>query len=262
MKVLSCNLRDARALDGDNAWPQRRDLCLQILRRQQADVICCQELCPEPLRDLQQGLPEYMLYTVKEAPDSDQTPNAILFHRERFQLLGAGAYWLSEYPQQSGSRSWNSGYIRLAVWVHLRERASGKQSRILNTHLDDSSRPAREKQAEVLLAESAAWTECAVQILAGDMNADAGSPVIVALSNGGWQDTYLARHQTLDPGFTYHAFQGDAYDPVRMQEDVVGKMDWIFTRGPVRVGDADVIREHEGRRFPSDHYFVSADIDL
>jgi endonuclease/exonuclease/phosphatase family metal-dependent hydrolase len=42
----------------------------------------------------------------------------------------------------------------------------------------------------------------------------------------------------------------------------MGKIDWIFARGATRVVGAAIIRDSRDGRFPSDHYFVSADVEL
>jgi endonuclease/exonuclease/phosphatase family metal-dependent hydrolase len=39
-------------------------------------------------------------------------------------------------------------------------------------------------------------------------------------------------------------------------------MDWIFLKGRARVLDAQIIKDSHNGRFPSDHYFVSAQISL
>ena len=42
----------------------------------------------------------------------------------------------------------------------------------------------------------------------------------------------------------------------------VGKMDWILARGHVRARAAEIITTERDGRFPSDHYFVSAQVEL
>jgi hypothetical protein len=69
-------------------------------------------------------------------------------------------------------------------------------------------------------------------------------------------DTYGHRHGTEDPGHTYHEFRGPEYN------SDTGKMDWVFARGRVDVVAAAVIDESNHGRFPSDHYFVSATVQL
>ena len=39
-------------------------------------------------------------------------------------------------------------------------------------------------------------------------------------------------------------------------------MDWIFARGEVRTVDAAIVTDSVDGRFPSDHYFVSATVEV
>jgi len=39
-------------------------------------------------------------------------------------------------------------------------------------------------------------------------------------------------------------------------------MDWIFARGAVAVTDAELISESENDRYPSDHYFIAATVNI
>jgi len=63
-------------------------------------------------------------------------------------------------------------------------------------------------------------------------------------------------HGNADPCDTFHQFQGPAFPHHS------GKIDWIFTRGAVRTLGAAIISDAVGGRYPSDHYFISADIAL
>jgi hypothetical protein len=63
-------------------------------------------------------------------------------------------------------------------------------------------------------------------------------------------------HLPEDPGHTYHGFQGPFHQTDK------GKIDWILVRGQFFVEDAEIIRDNENNRFPSDHYFVQADVVL
>jgi endonuclease/exonuclease/phosphatase family metal-dependent hydrolase len=63
-------------------------------------------------------------------------------------------------------------------------------------------------------------------------------------------------HHVADPGHTFHGFKG----PEHVSN--TGKMDWVFCRGNIEVVDAEVVTDvHEGR-FPSDHYFITADVRI
>ncbi len=254
MKILTCNIRCYGAEDGVNNWTHRRDLCGKVITSRSPDIVCFQEMWEEQFTDLAPVLAGYQWYAMADEPVGRRPMNCIFYRSDAFTLVSAGGYWLSENPHVAGSSSWNSACVRLANWVRLQDRATGMAFRVVNTHLDHVSQPAREHQAQLLVADATAYPDDYPQILTGDMNCDARNPAIAVLKQGGWRDTYGAIHGTEDPGHTFHAFSGPGYAATK------GKMDWIFRRGAITPVDAEVITDADGDRFPSDHYFVSATV--
>jgi endonuclease/exonuclease/phosphatase family metal-dependent hydrolase len=88
------------------------------------------------------------------------------------------------------------------------------------------------------------------------MNCDAANPVIVGFKNAGWRDAYEAVHGSEGDGFTWHNFEGEFLSSHRE----LGRIDWIFLRGRVTARDAEIVRDSESGRYPSDHYFVCAEV--
>ncbi len=256
MKVLTCNIRYFGADDGENNWPHRKELCAEVIHAQAPDIICFQEMCTEQFTDLSASLAEYCWFAVCDQPLGRRPPNCIFYRSKAYTVISASGYWLSEQPHVAGSKSWQSSCVRLANWVRLEDRATGTEFRVLNTHLDHISQAARENQARLLVEDSVAYPQDYPQILTGDMNCDFRNPAIDILKDGGWSDTYGCVHGAEYPGHTYHAFHGPRYD------SKIGKMDWIFTRGKIAALDAGVITDSLNGRFPSDHYFVSATLDV
>lgn len=254
MRVLSCNIRCCVAEDGPNNWIHRRDLCAEVIRSRSPEVICFQEMWEPQYIDLRAAFPDYRSYSVIDEPAGRHPVNTIFYRADAYRLISAGGYWLSESPHVAGSSSWGSAYIRLANWVRLTHRLARYEVRVVNTHLDNVSQAARENQARLLCEDAASYPVDYPQVLTGDMNCDASNAAIGTLRAGGWSDTYSHIHGTESPGHTYHEFLGPGF-----QSDV-NKMDWIFTRGEAEVATAGIIRDSVDGRYPSDHYFISADM--
>lgn len=254
MKVMSCNVRTSLARDGENGWECRKELCGRVIRSREPDLIGFQEMSDIQCADLRRLLPAFESFGMADEPAGRRPQNAIFYRRDRFRLLSAGGYWLSKTPHVAGSRDWESACVRLANWVRLEELRSGAEFRLVNTHLDHVSQPAREGQAGLLVEDARAYPAAYPQILTGDFNADGANGAIAKLKAGGWRDSHEAVHGSVDPGPTFHAFKGPAF------EGAEGKIDWIFTRGAVEVESAGIVRDAEGGRFPSDHYFLLVDL--
>ena len=101
------------------------------------------------------------------------------------------------------------------------------------------------------------------QILTGDLNCDFGNPAVQRLLEGGWHDTHAEATGIRDERFTFHGFLGEQWqshpDPGPCGS---GKMDWILARGPVRTLSSEIIKDHDGDLYPSDHYFAGVELNL
>ncbi|MGN6511191.1 MAG: endonuclease/exonuclease/phosphatase family protein [Chitinophaga sp.] len=266
-RVLSCNIRVA--LPDDEAkglgWPQRKKLCLKVIKAQKPDIVGFQEVLKEQAEDIRSAFPGYTLFGF-DGPEMDAhkegyhgiAKNPILFSNERYILLGGGCYWLSETPLVAGSMAWGTARARHVNWVRLREKRTGKELRVVNVHLDHVSAEAKLQQAKMLVEESAQYQPDFPQILTGDFNSRASSKVFEPVKNGGWADTYTVVHGEGPVSFTAHAFEGEKY--AKGKPD--GKIDFIFGKGPVKATASHIIKDQENGRYPSDHFFLSADVTI
>lgn len=271
--VLSCNIRVA--LPGDeskgNGWGDRKALCIQVIGDQKPDIICLQEVIRPQMADLVKSFPGFISFGFAgPAMDAYQegyhgiAKNPIMFAKERYEIISGGNYWLSETPLIAGSLSWGSGRPRHVNWVRLKDRSTEREFRVLNTHLDHVSQHARKQQARMIAEETEQYPSVFPQLLAGDFNEDATNAVVDFIKEGGWikdgggwTDTYSAVHGPKDPGFTGHGFQGHKK---KVNAGDKGKIDFIFFRGNVKAQQAEVIRNNKDGYYPSDHYFVSAEV--
>jgi endonuclease/exonuclease/phosphatase family metal-dependent hydrolase len=153
-------------------------------------------------------------------------------------------------------------FTRLVNWVHLKDRSSGREFRYWNTHLDHRGQKAREHGAAMIVQASAVLPENFPQLLTGDMNSHAANPAIKHFKSAGWVDTYAAVNGPKDPGFTAHGFKGMKLAPENPDGTPKTRIDWIFCRGPVKPLAAAVIRDSRNGHYPSDHFFISAEVEL
>jgi endonuclease/exonuclease/phosphatase family metal-dependent hydrolase len=264
VKILCCNIRVnvQDDIDTGNGWDARKDLCINVMRAQSADLICVQECWWHPYNDLLSRLPEFDGFGLANPAVDFHPYNAMLYRRDRFEVISAGGFWLSETPHIAGSQSWDSARPRFANWMDMKDRESGREFRMWNTHFDHVGQVARENQAQRIVEACQAFPADFPQLFAADCNADASNPAIDVMKAGGWIDTYTEMHGPADPGFTYHAFVGPRYADGKAKDNMTGKIDFIFHRGSVKTLSADVICDSRDGRYPSDHYFLSAEVRL
>lgn len=266
-KVLTCNIRVALPEDDAKGlgWNTRRDVCVQVIKNQQPDIIGFQEVLKEQADYLQQQMPKYALFGFN-GPEMDAHPtgyhgiakNPIMWLKQRYELLTGGTYWLSETPLVAGSGSWDTARARHVNWVRLREIKTGKEFRVVNLHLDHKSPEAKVQQAKLMAAESSQYQPAFPQILTGDFNSTAASNVLDSVKAAGFSDSYATLHGEADPGVTAHGFEPiDSPKPAGK-----GKIDFIFCKGNCKPQAAGIIKDKPKGIFPSDHFFVWADIVL
>lgn len=266
-RVLCCNIRVALLEDEAKGvgWPQRKELCIDIIGKHKPDIISLQEVLKVQAEDFRKAFPEYMLLGF-DGPEMDAykegyhgiAKNPILFRTERYELLSAGNYWLSETPLIAGSKSWGTARARNANWVRLRDRKTKKDFRVINLHLDHISEKARVEQTQMVVNECVQYQIEFPQILTGDFNASIETEVFSSIKLNGWTDSFNSSNKDGLPIFTFHAFEGKKYSkgaPFR-------KIDYIFSKGNIKPLSSKIIRDHYQDRYPSDHFFISADFEL
>lgn len=263
-RVLSCNIRVA--LDDDEAkgvgWSARRDICLKIIKDRKPDIISLQEVLKVQADDFRNYFSSFQLIGF-DGPEMDAhttgyhgiAKNPILFSKDRYELLTAGTYWLSETPLVAGSKSWDTARARHANWVRIREKKSGKELRIVNLHLDHVSAEAKLQQAKMVVEESAQYQSGFIQILTGDFNTRYNSKVLEPVRAGGWKESYETIHGDGEAGYTGHEFKGTAYEKGASK----GRIDYIWYRGTIKPVNAVIIKDAIKGKFPSDHFFMQAD---
>lgn len=263
-RILCCNIRVA--LDEDEkagvGWSVRKDICLEIIKSKNPDIISLQEVLKVHADDFKKYFPSYQLFGF-DGPEMDPHPtgyfgiakNPILFSKDRYELLTGGTYWLSETPLVAGSKSWDTARARHANWVRLRDKISGKQLRVINLHLDHISNEAKIKQAKMVVDESAQYQPDFNQLLTGDFNTKFNSDVLKSVRDGGWKESYETIHGEGEAGHTGHEFQGANY----VKGPSKGRIDYIWYRGKLKPVQATIIKDAVNGKYPSDHFFMQAD---
>ncbi len=266
-RVLCCNIRVA--LDEDEqkgvGWSSRRDICLKIIKDRKPDIICLQEVLKVQAADFKKHFKGFQLVGF-DGPEMDANPtgyhgiakNPILYSTQKYELITAGTYWLSETPLVAGSKSWDTARARHVNWVRLKDKESQKEFRVLNLHLDHVSAKAKLEQLNMVVEESMQYQSAFPQLLAGDFNSRFTSEVFTKIRQEGWKDAIEALNGEKEAGFTGHAFKGLAYE----KADVAGRIDFIWFRGSVKALNAEIVHDSIKGVYPSDHFFVQSDFEI
>ena len=252
LKAMTFNVRLASAADGDNVWTKRSDLALKVIQDEVPAVLGVQEAQRVQMDFLAENLPDYMSVGVGREADGGGEFSALFFKRARFDLSDAGTFWLSDTPTVPGSRTWGNSLPRIATWARLLDRKSGDRLVVINTHWDHESQPARLNSGRLMAERSREWVEAGEPVIAmGDFNAAPKNPAIVELlkQGGPLRDSFFVAHPKEKEVSTFNGFGNVKTSP---------KIDAILVSPQWEVEKAEIVRTHDGDRYPSDHYPVTA----
>lgn len=260
MTVMSFNIRYGTANDGENRWENRREMLIELMRSENADLIGLQEALYGQIQEILVAVPGYAVAGVGR--DDGMTKgefSAILFRTNRFTLSDAGTFWFSDTPEVVASKSWGNSITRICSWARLIDR-NGRAFWHYNVHLDHQSQPSRERSTELLarrIADRSGRGEPA--IVTGDFNVGESNPALPALvgtltTPGPFIDTFRVLYPDVTEAGTFTGF-----DPARTKGD---KIDYVFVPRGTEVLSAAIVRTVTDGRLPSDHFPVIARVRL
>lgn len=259
--VVSFNLRFDSPTDGANRWRRRRRAVVDFLDGT-ADVAGLQEARRRPLGYLVRHLRAFKWVGVGRDDGRRKGEYAPVFYRrERFERRDRGTFWMSTTPDEPGSLSWGSSRPRIATWVVLHERATGREVVHVNTHLDHRSAEARAEGARLIRERLGRLAGGRPVILTGDFNDGPGGEAHTALTDPAPADggpiLVDARHASLSghegPDSTWTGFEA-------VKEGRV--IDFVLVSNDVTVVRHRSVVARTGDRFLSDHLPVLAVLDL
>ena len=251
MKVVSFNIRGDFKVDGANDFDFRKPLILDKIGREQPDIIGFQEVLPHVADWMRQAFDGYDVVGCGREKDLTGEQMTVAFRRDEFTLVEMRTFWLSPTPFVPGSRyAEQSGCPRTATELLLRQRATGRVLRVVNTHLDHEGTLARQLglgQILLHLEQPQLFPEAPV-ILMGDFNAPPKSEEMQIMAD---YPAYV--NATEDMGMTFHDFM--------RQTDGV-QIDYIFLRGFDKVLRRGKWTDEAAGVYLSDHYPVWVEAQL
>ena len=268
-RVMSCNIRVALDQDtaGGNDWQHRKSVCFEVMKKHKADIYCLQEVIYPQYMDLKKAFKDYFVFGY-EGPEMDAMPdheyhgiakNVILFSTKRYEMTGAGTFWLAENPLKGGMLSWGTARARHVNWVRLLDKRSGKEFRVCDIHLDHISQAARLQQIKVFTDEASQYQPSFPQILCGDFNSHPQNEIITnVMKDNGWTDGYLNVNGQYAE-YSAHSFKGLTYKPKKAPAQI----DYIFTHGSsIKVIQSELIKDNIKGKYPSDHFFLFSVVEI
>jgi endonuclease/exonuclease/phosphatase family metal-dependent hydrolase len=251
LNVMTFNLRYASDTP-PNAWPQRRPVVRELIRRQAPDVIGTQEGLYTQIKNIAADSPDYSWIGLGREGGSHGEFMAVFYRRDRLEPLEFDHFWLSDTPDVIGSSTWGNSNRRMVTWVRFLDKRAQREFYFFNTHFDHAVQPAREKSADLVMKRVEQVPKKLPVILVGDFNAAAGAnPAYDKLVGPErFTDTWKTAKTRGDAIGTFHNYGGATKDGARI--------DWILSRGPVECLASEVVTYNKDGQYPSDHFPVFA----
>lgn len=160
MRIMSCNLRCANTSDlGKTSWFYRADLIVKNIEAEAPTIIGFQEATKWQYNYMCRTLTGYD--SVMTFRDDTLIAEAcpVFYRTDLYDLVDKGSFWLSETPEKM-SKDWGSACYRICSYVILKEKQTGLDFVVFNTHLDHVSEEARIKGIGVVLDKIAQFGLC------------------------------------------------------------------------------------------------------
>lgn len=273
MGVLTFNIRYGTAPDKGNAWPKRKGQVFAILNDDRLEVIGVQEALRFQLDEIRAACPK--LGEIGVGREDGKTKGeyaAILYRTDKWKPVTSGTFWLSERPEEPGSKSWKTACTRVCTWAKFEQMSVNgggpKRFWMFNTHMDHESAEARLNGARLIAKRIAERGDSLPVVVTGDFNSDEGEAAARYFTAppmegegksplGPMLDTFRMVNPEARDSCTFHGWdptkrEGKKIDYILVQpgaRTIAAWIDWRFQEGPPVVS-------------PSDHYPVGAVVEL
>jgi len=252
LRISSYNIRMDTRSDSLNAWEYRKDNVNALIKFYDMDIVGTQEGFHHQLQDIVR-MPEYAYFGAGR--DDGKTAgehSAIVYKKNRFDILESGDFWLSETPNVPG-KGWDATCCnRICSWGKLKDKKSGKTFYVFNVHFDHQGVVARRESGKLMVQKMKEIAKDSPKICLGDFNSTPDTEQITLLSD------YLNDARTVTQAPPYGpegTFTRRFANPIG-----AGRIDYIFVSNGLKVLKYASLTDNDGNFYPSDHIPVMADI--
>lgn len=255
MNVITYNIRYNTPSDKENAWSNRREEVIKLLKHHNADIFSVQEALYDQIMDLKEGMSGFNYVGVgRDDGNINGEFSAIYYNSNRYILIENGTFWLSKTPKIP-SKSWDAALNRICTWAKFKEKETLKTFYIFNTHFDHKGVKARMESAILILKKIGEISgRKDPVILTGDFNLTPSEKPLALIRQKLKDSRQITRTIPQGPEGTFNGF------------DFAGKLenriDYIFVNKLITVNKYSVLTDSKDGRYPSDHLPVLTELQL
>ena len=259
--AVAFNIRFDNPKDGENAWPNRKEMVGKWIESESPDVIGLQEALRHQINDIKKVATAYSEYGVGRDDGKSRGEHCtILYLKKRFTLdkKDCGTFWFSDTPEKIASKSWGNEIPRICTWARIIHKKTGKGFYLYNVHYDHQSQSSRIGASNLIIERISNRKQSNEPIiLMGDFNAAEKNPAITVFKEEPLKlvDTFRVVKPDEKMVKTFHGFRGGSF--------MGGKIDHVFILPKTaEVRSAEIVRFNKDNRYLSDHYPVRAKLSF
>jgi endonuclease/exonuclease/phosphatase family metal-dependent hydrolase len=253
-QVATFNIRWDNPNDVGNLWKDRLPHVINLIKFHQIDLIGVQEALKHQLTQMSESLDyEYIGVGRDDGKDKGEF-SAILYNSKKYQLLDQGTFWLSPTPEKP-SKGWDAALNRVSTFGKFADQ-NGIEFYVFNIHYDHIGQQAREESSKLVLRQiEKINAENLPVIWMGDFNVTPDNPAYTVItSQPQWNDARLVAAMSYGPAGTFTGFDWDQLPD--------GIIDHIFVSGRIQVIRHGILTDNYGKKYPSDHFPVMAEVEF
>lgn len=222
-------------------WHWRKEQVIERIKKQNPDVFGVAELLPWQERYISENFSDYHKVMFPKWTD------AVLYARkDKYDKLEEGHFFLSATPEKNFTRDYGNFMPRLAVWMRVRIKETGRELLLLSSHFDGMK---SSRQQSVFIVDDFIKKKfpSLPSVMAADLN--------MAFDGDGWQNALSRnwRSSFLESGIkektpTHHG---------RMVDHII-----LINAPNIKVKGFQRTRREAGDILLSDHHMVHADLEV
>ena len=244
--LISYNIRYHNDWDTQNSWSLRKNKICQLLEEYDPSIFGIQEGLLSQVSFIDSALIKYDYVGIGR--DDGKTKGefcAIYYDTTRFNIGENSTFWLSETPNVV-SVGWDAALERICTYGLFKDKNSGKEFWVFNTHFDHLGVISRKRSSSLILKKiNELNTRSLPVILMGDLNSLPASDPIKVLKNSLVDGLQISLENLEGPEGTFNGF-----DTALAIEK---RIDYIFTEKIKVLTYRHIDDRLENNRHISDH---------
>ena len=244
--LISYNIRYHNDWDIQNSWSLRKNKICQLIDKYDPSIFGIQEGLLSQVSFIDSALIKYDYVGVGR--DDGKTKGefcAIYYDTTRLNICENSTFWLSETPNVV-SVGWDAALERICTYALFRDKNSGKEFWVFNTHFDHLGVISRKRSSSFILKKiNELNTRSLPVILMGDLNSLPASDPIKVLKNSLVDGLQISLENLEGPEGTFNGFD--------MALAIEKRIDYIFIKNIEVLAYRHVDDRLENNRHISDH---------